>query len=101
MIGQQKPADAQLPLAEARLAIGSLAAGLVGAADPAALSFQRLYEFVLHKLSLATVDDLNAARKVLGIMLEGLEAARDKAVAMERQGAIPPLDRARQVSLSA
>jgi hypothetical protein len=55
----------------------------------------------MHKLSVAAVDDLNAAHRVLAIMLEGFEAARDKAVAMERQGAIPPLASDRRVSLSA
>jgi flagellin-specific chaperone FliS len=76
-------------LVKAQLIVNSLASGMVGSTDEVALNFVRLYEFVNDKLAHGDVADLDAAEQVLRTLLEGFEAARNEAVALEASGALP------------
>ena len=100
LLAAQNPDAARSLLAETHLIVSSLSAGMVGSTDAATTNFLRLYEFVAHKLALGTIEDIAAARKVLTPLLEGFEAVRDQAVAMEIQGVIPSLNRERQIQLT-
>jgi flagellin-specific chaperone FliS len=80
-------------LSRTQLVISSLAAGLAGAADDVSLNFLRLYEFAANAIAKAEVVDIDAARSVLRTLMEGFEAAREQAIALEAQGTIPPLGR--------
>jgi flagellin-specific chaperone FliS len=98
---QAKPDAARPFLLNAQLIVSSMAAELPAYRDDGAVSFLRLYEFVAHQMTLETVESIDAAVKVLTPLQEGFEAVRDQAVSLELQGAIPPLDEARMVSVTA
>lgn len=100
-IAEQAKEGTRLQLAEVKLIISSLASGIATNPDDAGLSFLRLYEFVLHKLDAGASDDIAAVRKVLTPLLEGFEAIRDQAAALEMQGQIPSLDRQCEVQITA
>ena len=101
LLTEQKQ-DAAMPLlTETALIVASLSAGMTGTNDPAELNFLRLYEFVAHQLTLKTPAAIEAARKVLATLLEGFEAVRDQAAAMEAHGEIAPVDRDNLVSVTA
>jgi flagellin-specific chaperone FliS len=51
---------------------------------------QRLYEFVLHSISLGKTTHLDAALRVLRTLREGLAGIRDEGALLERSGEIPP-----------
>lgn len=53
-------------------------------------NLQRLYEFVLHSISLGTTTHLDAAIRVLSTLREGLAGIRAEGVQLERSGEIPP-----------
>lgn len=78
-------------LAKTQLVISSLAAGFTGMTDEVSLNFLRLYEFASHSIAKGEIADIDAAQKALRPLLEGFEAAREQAVALEAQGTIPPL----------
>ncbi|MBI1832807.1 MAG: flagellar protein FliS [Planctomycetes bacterium] len=101
LVAEKGPGSAGILLSETQVAISSLSAGLGDASDETSLNYLRLFEFVAHKISVGTVEDIEAAKKVLGIMLEGFVAVRDQAAAMELQGTIPPIDREHAVQVTA
>lgn len=96
---QQQPDAARPLLAQTQLIVTALASELPGCKDEAAINFLRLYEFVAHQMKVGTIDSVDAAVRVLTPLLNGFESVREQAVTLERQGAIPPLDQARLVSL--
>jgi flagellin-specific chaperone FliS len=97
----QQNRDAARPfLLKTQLVVTSLSAELPAYRDKAAKNFLRLYEFVAHQMTLETLDAVDASEKVLRPLLEGFEAVREQALAMERQGVIAPLDQVRQVSVN-
>lgn len=82
-------ADAARPhLTRAHLIVQALASGMC-ADDELAVNFLRLYEFVSDRLTRGTVEDIDAAHNVLQTLLEGFEAARQDAVALESSGVLP------------
>ena len=96
-----QPALARPLLLNTQLIVTGLAAELPAYRDEGALNFLRLYEFVAHQMKLSTIESIDAAVRVLTPLLEGFEAVRDQAVALEMQGVLPPLDEARLVSVFA
>ena len=98
----QEQADAARPLLlQTQLIVASMAAELPAYRDEAAINFLRLYEFVAYQMKVGTIDSVDASVRVLTPLLKGFEAVREQATALERQGAIPPLDQARFVSVKA
>ena len=100
LLAEKRPDAARPLLAEAQMIFASLASGMAGTTDEAAINFFRLYEFVCHLITKGAIDDLRTARKVLSPLLEAFESVRDQAVAMEAQGVIPSLDRDHQLQLT-
>jgi flagellar secretion chaperone FliS len=98
---QAQPDLARPFLLNTQQMVASMAAELPAYKDESAVNFLRLYEFVAHQMMLGTVESIDAAVKVLTPLREGFEAVRDQAVSLEMQGAIPPLDQARLVSVTA
>lgn len=88
---QDRAAAAPL-LARARLIVAGLIAAVDSSQGQLAVQFLRLYEFVNHSLEVAGVKELESALKVLRTLRESLQAIRPEAVAMERNGLIPPAD---------
>jgi flagellin-specific chaperone FliS len=98
---RQNPASARPLLLQAQLIVSAMASELPAYRDEGSLNFLRLYEFVVHQMTLETVESIDAAVRVLTPLLKGFETVRNEALALERRGAIPPLDQARLVSLTA
>jgi flagellin-specific chaperone FliS len=94
-----KPDVARPLLLQTQLLISSMASELPAYKDELAINFLRLYEFVAHQMSVGTIDSVDAAVRVITPLMKGFEAVREQAAALERQGAIPPLDQSRLVSL--
>jgi flagellin-specific chaperone FliS len=95
------PDRAQPFLVNTQLIVSALSAELPGYQDENAVNFLRLYEFVAHQMSVATIVSIDAALKVLTPLQEGFEAVRTQAADMEMQGQIPPMREAHFVSLTA
>ena len=98
---QAQPGVARPWLLQTQLIVASLASELPGSKDEAAINFLRLYEFVAHQMKVGTIESIDASVRVLTPLLQGFEAVREQAMALERQGAIPPLDQARLVCVKA
>jgi flagellin-specific chaperone FliS len=98
---EQRPDAARKYLANTQLIVAALASELPAYKDEVAINCLRLYEFVAHQMVIGTVESVDAAVKVLRPLQAGFEAVREQATALEMQGAIPPLDQARLVSLKA
>jgi flagellin-specific chaperone FliS len=75
-------------LCKAQLAVMSLAS-CIDPASPQGVDMLRLYEFATHAMSLATADDVLAARNVLGTLRQGFRSIRAEAADLERRGALP------------
>jgi flagellin-specific chaperone FliS len=88
-------------LLNTQLIVSGLAAELPAYRDEGAINFLRLYEFVAHQMNLGTIESVDAAVRVLTPLLEGFEAVRDQAIALEMKGELPPLHEARLVSVTA
>jgi flagellin-specific chaperone FliS len=85
----------------AQLAVSGLVCAVEGHADEQSLNFLRLYEFVVHHLSQATPESARAAKQVLQTLREAFEAIRPEALRLEREGAIPSLDRPNTIQVTA
>jgi len=101
LLADQHPEAARAQLAEVRLIIASFSSGITAGMDDNGLNFVRLYEFALHRLDTGGSDDIAAVRKVLTPLLEGFEAAREQAAALELQGQISSLDHQREIQITA
>jgi flagellin-specific chaperone FliS len=99
-LAQGWPGQAQALRGEVQLIVSGLAAG-IDPTDELSRNLLRLYEFVAHQMTLSTPDALPAARGVLQSLRDGFDAARPQALELERQGAIPPLDRTHTVHVVA
>ncbi len=82
------------------MVVCQLAAGVDPNYDGAA-NFLRLYDFVIRAISKRTVEQAEAALKVLRTLREGFQAIRPEAVALEKSGAIPPVNATRLVEATA
>jgi flagellin-specific chaperone FliS len=87
------PAAKQL-LANSRLLVGGLLAGLAFDANSTAENLTRLYEFVLHAIDVGTVEMVQSALRVLRTLRQGFEGIRPEANLLERGGLIPSADAA-------
>jgi len=100
-LAESNPEAARPFLVNAQLIVSGLSAELPAYDDEAAANFLRLYEFVAHQMAVGTAESVEAAIKVLRPLMEGFEAVHEQALTIEAQGLIPPLDAARQVSVTA
>ena len=101
MVNANQTDAAKVPLSQAKLIVTNLASGMAGATDVETLNFLRLYEYVHHCLGNPTLASLDAAQKPLRTVLEGFEAVREKALAMEADGTIPSFQDQKQVEITA
>jgi flagellar secretion chaperone FliS len=83
---------AQPLLNKARLIVCGLVSGVVADGDPVTTNILRLYEYVLHSLGQGGIEEVRGALTVLRTLREGFQEARPEAVALERNGVIPPID---------
>jgi flagellar biosynthetic protein FliS len=91
--------DARNRIARAQLIVSELSAGVRPEFNPElSVSILRLYEFVVHQLSLADLYSVTSALDVLRKLRAGFEAIRSEAIKLERTGQIPPLDSEQTVS---
>ena len=100
-LGENRPESARPCLMNTQTIVMALACDLPAYKDEAALNFLRLYEFVSYQMSQGAIENVDAAARVLRILLEGFEAKHDEALAQELQGTIPPLDDGQGLSLTA
>jgi flagellin-specific chaperone FliS len=77
----------------AKLAIGALVCTVAGNTDELSHNLLRLLEFVTHSLTQLQPEGLAAAQRVLATLRGSFEAIREPALRLERDGALPPLDR--------
>ena len=80
--------------------VGGIRPGIVGDSDECGNNFRRLYEFVSFKITQGAADDIQAASKILRILLDGFESVREQANLLEAQGKLPSLNESNEVSLS-
>ena len=78
-------------LNKTRMIVCGLASGVVADGDPVTTNILRLYEDVLHALGQGGIEDMRTLT-VLRTLREGFQKVRPEAVALERSGAIPPID---------
>lgn len=100
-LAQDRKGDALPHLTRTQLIVVGMASGLPAYQDDTARNFLRLYEFVGHQLTLATLASVDTASGVLRTLLTGFEKVRDEAAALEAQGVIPPLGTDHLVSFRA
>lgn len=89
---RQDQATAQKLLLKARLIVMGLMSGIVADDDPVTTTMLQLYEYCLHSLAQGGLEDVRGARNVLNILREGFLKVRPEANALERSGAIPPIN---------
>ncbi len=80
---------ASLPLFQAQVLVYALATGVDPKDGEVPQNLHRLYEFVLHCLSLGEVEKIEAARRVLTILRDGLDEVAPKARKLELSGKLP------------
>jgi flagellar protein FliS len=94
LIRAGKQPEATALLAKVQLIVSELAAGVRTDVDTTnGENLLRLYEFVVHQLSLARVESVAQARKILQTLHEGFESIRKEAVELERRGALASSDK--------
>jgi flagellar secretion chaperone FliS len=80
-------------LAKAQFAVSTLAGGVrAGAGNEQGINMLRLYNFVVHELTVPRVEKVESARKILKTLRQGFEAIRAEANALERSGRLPSGD---------
>ena|SRR5947209_2303447 len=87
-------------LGQVQMIVTALASGLT-ADDELSATHLRLYEFVAHQLAVPDAARIADAQRVLTTLRESFEAVRAEALRLEREGAIPSLDRAHTVCTTA
>jgi len=92
LLGRGNTAEARPLLAEAKLAVTGLAAGLDPHQGELPKNLLRLYDFILRCLEESGSGKVVDALRILRILQDGLASIRNEAVELERSGAIPPLD---------
>jgi flagellar biosynthetic protein FliS len=100
-LSEQKAGAALSFLVNTQTIVMALAAELPAYKDELARNFLRLYEFVSHQMTQGKIENVDAAAKVLRILLTGFEAVREEAANLELQGKIPPLENHGLLSLTA
>jgi flagellin-specific chaperone FliS len=79
-------------LVKARLIVMGLASGVIADGDPVTTTILQLYEYALHSLGQGGIEDVRGTLNVLRILRDGFQKIRPEAVALERSGAIPPIN---------
>jgi flagellin-specific chaperone FliS len=79
-------------LNKARLIVCGLASGVLADGDSVTTNILRLYEYALHALGQGGIEDVRGVRNVLRILRDGFQKIRPEAVALEREGVIPPIE---------
>ena len=87
-------------LTRAQLIVCELAGG-VDAGYAHAATFLRLYGLASRAIGAATVEEAEAALRILRTMREGVAGIRDEAVRLEREGEVPPARSGGMVHLTA
>src|SRR5437899_102182 len=64
-IEEERGAEARSHLAKTQLIVAALASGLAGSTEEMAVNFLRLYEFVTDRLVRGSIEDVDAAQKVM------------------------------------
>ncbi len=100
-LAENKPDAARPFLLHTQTIVMALSAELPAYKDEFAINCLRLYEFVAYQMAQGGASNIDAAERVLRPLLEGFEAVREEATALEMQGKIVPLDRDNGVSLTA
>jgi flagellin-specific chaperone FliS len=96
-----RPEVAKPFLLNTQTIVMALASNLPAYKDEGAANFFRLYEFIAFQMGQGALENVDAAVRILRILLEGFEAKHDEALALELQGAIPALDADNGLSLTA
>jgi flagellin-specific chaperone FliS len=100
LVQQGDDANARPLLTKVQLIVNGLGAGLPINGDATAANFSRLYEFIAHKLDGGTLDDIDAAKRVLTTLLDAFDTVREQAIYLEVHGQIPSLEYEHQVQLT-
>jgi flagellin-specific chaperone FliS len=90
---QGNEAEVRKQLAACNLGLAGLASAVEGQGGEVASNFLRLYGFVARRLEEADESSILAALNVLRTLHGAFAEIRTQAVAMERSGEIPALDR--------
>lgn len=98
---QEDISTATSSLFKTQVIVYALASGVDPNYDHVAQNLMRLYEFMLHRLSVCETERIQDVLKVLTILREGLEAIQPRARTLELSGKIPPLNAVPQLHLSA
>ena len=88
-------------LFKTQVIVYALASGVDPNYDHVTQNMIRLYEFMLHRLSVCETERIQDVLKVLTILREGLEAIQPRARNLELSGKIPPLNSVPNLRLSA
>jgi flagellin-specific chaperone FliS len=100
-LAENRAEDAKPFLLNTQTIVMALASNLPAYKDESAANFFRLYEFVAFQMAQGAIENVDAAARILRILLEGFEAKHDEALALEMQGTLPPLDGGSALSLTA
>ncbi len=92
-LAREDRAAAQPVLLRLRVAVAALAVGVDVSHGDLPENLVRLYQFVVHRLEAGQAQDVREALRVITTLHEGLEGIRGEALALERAGQIPALDR--------
>ncbi len=91
-LGGPDPIAAAILRTKARLLVLGLWSGVDIQRGELATNLVKLYEFAAYALAEGTEKEIRAALSVLQTIRDGYGGIRDEAVALENDGAIPPLD---------
>lgn len=88
-------------LVKAQILVAGLAAGIDPQQGQLAVTFSRLYEFVVYSLTAGSLESTASALATLRSLQEAFQEIREQAVELERSGAIPPLDHQQSLQVRA
>jgi flagellar secretion chaperone FliS len=96
------PNAAVTALSKAQLIVSELAAGVRTDVDQTnGPNLLRLYEFVVHQISLSTLESVSRSRKIMQTLHEGFVAIRTEGIELERRGEMVSSDSLRVVLATA
>ena len=87
-------------LVKAQLIVAEMAAGVDLRYGEIPCNLLRLYAFVVERISLCKIEDIDAALRVLNTLREGMHGIREEAVQLERDGKIPPVNNVGSLQLT-
>lgn len=98
---QNEESQARPLLVKAQILVAGLAAGIDPQQGQLAVTFSRLYEFVVYSLTAGSLESTASALATLRSLQEAFQEIREQAVELERSGAIPPLDHQQSLQVRA